>query len=320
MVSIQNRSGRITFNHDILKLHIIMMIRFILVVTIFTLCLSCNNKQSNETLTKYQDDTALSIEQNNDSIIKVQRKDSIITLNDYFGYDNSEFNYSEEFELQYMEFNEILHKLSEYREECPQNIIAYIEDIIVGGEYLPCRCKEFSKDYGSNDFEECITAIRNLSTKLQNYKDKTETYFPKEELNKVLEHFLFEIAKSESDGWSVDPRYVIIFPRLLEIATHLSPTIDSIATIYSTDQQIGVINIDSRYNSGFHFSALIAKKDGVYKLHYLPDCYCANIKSIDYIEKTNNSTKYLLTSESTIVTPIIVEIGNNGDVKFSNKE
>ena len=250
---------------------------FIMLVAAIPICLwSCSQGQ------KKVDDG----EDNNHHVGEVA--DSSLTYYDFVGHPNSEFNYYNEF---IFSIDDIIHVLNPIE---PENIKSYINSIIIAGEFIISR----------HDKENTIIAIRDLANQLQSYKDGKQGYFPDKELKKTLTNLLSDIAYVDNHGPGIVPRDFIIFPRLLEIAARLCPDISKMATHTSLDKNVGVITIDSQYNSNYDFTAIIVKTEDAYRIQYLPRC-SDKINKIRYLNTSEHSSQYLLSYEDTNLYPPI---------------
>ena len=249
---------------------------WILLVVAMSVCLvSCNNGQ------KKVDESGYGFHSD------VKTWDSSLSYYDFVGHPESEFNYYDEF---CFSVDDILHAMNPVE---PENIKAYIDDIIVDGEFVIDRY----------DKENSVAAIRDLADKLQSYKDGCQKYFPDKELNAVLSHLLHEIAYADNHADWLIPRDFIIFPRLLEIAASLCPDICRMATYTSPNKNVGIITIESGYNSQYDFTAVIAETEDAYSIHYLPQSFC-RINKIRHVGSSDYRELYLLSYEDGCLFPV----------------
>ena len=250
---------------------------FIMLVAAIPICLwSCSQGQ------KKVDDS----EDSNHYVGEVA--DSSLTYYDFVGHPDSGFDYYNEFNFSIDDITRAIQPVE------PENIKSYINAIIVDGEFVINR----------HDKENTIIAIRDLASKLQSYKDGKQDYFPDKELKEISEGLLYEIAYVDNHGPGVAPRDFIIFPRLLEIAASLCPDINKMATHTSLDKNVGIITINSGYNSTYDFTAIIAKAGNAYRIHYLPHFY-DKINKIRFLNTSEHSSQYLLSYEDTNLYPPI---------------
>lgn len=193
----------------------------------------------------------------------------------------------------------------------PQNIRAYVDEVIADGKHLICSHLE--------DKDKQIKAIQNLADNLQGYKNGTKRYFPKEELDNVLDFLINSIGYVESHAGYLNADDVKIFPRLLELAANICPDINLMATHTSTDKNMGVINIYPQYIGGYDFTAIIAKNNrGGFNINYLPQ-YQTQITRIRLIDNTNNPKQYLLSQEyndNLFSVIYIADYNPNGNIKI----
>ena len=213
----------------------------------------------------------------------VQRSSSDV-LSDYWGGEDSPFYYMSE--LSYT-LDDIVRLMQ--RDIMPDDISEYIDGVIADGEYIPI--------VSSEDSELIVPSIRSLAKELDDFKDKKRQHFPYENLHQVLNSLVWRVGYMESEGYEIDPRGIIIFPRLLDISACLCPDINLLANHTSVDKRIGVLNL-SGFNSAYDFAALIAKSDeGGCRIEFLPQNF-SRINKVRYMGESEYCSQYILTLEN----------------------
>ena len=207
--------------------------------------------------------------------------------------------------------SDIIQKLQPIK--YPNDIKAYVDEIIADGQHLICSLPDLK--------DEQKKAIHDLADKLQAYKNGTRRYFPKEELDNVLNFMMNSIGYVESHAGYLVAEDVEIFPRLLQLAANVCPDINMMAAHTSTDKNMGVISINPAHIGGYNFNAIIAKADKGYKIQFLPN-YNNAVNRLRLIEGTDNPKKYLLSTEDNglLSEPIIAEYAQNGNVTIRQLE
>ena len=240
----------------------------LMAVAMFLSSLSCSGQQKND------NDSGV------DSDVVVESYDSDYTYYDMVGHPESEFNYYNEFTFS---IDDVLSAMGTVE---PNNIKAYIDDVIADGKFIMERY----------DVEGEVSEIRDVADKLQAYKDGKRGYFPNKELKQLLVGMMHEIAYVDNHRPGVCPRDFIIFPRLLEIGASLCPDITMLAAHTSNDKRVGVVEIPSNYNSLYTFTALITKAGKGCKISYLPESLC-RINKVRYVGSNEYNNFYVLTYE-----------------------
>ena len=218
---------------------------------------------------------------------------------------------AESAETEEMSLDEIINKLQPIN--YPNDIRAYVDEIIADGEHLICSHRDIK--------EEQKKAVQDVADKLQAYKNGTRRYFPKEELDNVLNFLMNSIGYVESHAVYLIAKDVEIFPRLLQLAANVCPDINMMAAHTSTDKNMGIISINPAYIGGYNFNAIIAKADKGYKIQFLPN-YTNPINRLRLIEGTDNPKQYLLSTEENALKfyPYIAEYAQNGNVTIRELE
>lgn len=236
--------------------------------------LSCSGQQKNSNNSGVDND------------VVAESYDSDYTYYDMVGHPGSEFDYYYEFIFSIDDILSVMEPVE------PNNIKAYIDDVIADGKFIMER----------HDVEGVVSEIRDVADKLQAYKDGKRSYFPNKELKKLLVGMMHEIAYVESHGSGVVPRDFLIFPRLLEIGARLCPDITLLATHTSNDKRAGVVEIPSNYNDLYIFTALITKAGKGCKISYLPESLC-EINKVRYVGSNEYDHFYVLTHEDQYLIP-----------------
>jgi hypothetical protein len=210
-----------------------------------------------------------------------------------------------------LSLNDIIKRLKPFK--CPNDIKAYVDEIIADGENLIYSHPDMKDDDKK--------AVQDLADKLQAYKNGTQRYFPKKELDNVLSTLMNSIGYVATHAGYLVAEDVEIFPRLLQLAASVCPDINLMAAHTSNDKNMGIININSIYTGGYNFHAIISKADKGYKVHFLPE-YNNEINRLRLIEGTDSPKKYILSAEDNDLLhyPYVADYAQNGNVTIHELE